>query len=216
MAPNNSSGGGKKPGNKLTPAQLQRKIKAEKRKSNLITWLIVVIGVLIVVLFILLMMMNQSNSSTPSNRGTDTSMPAIDGMTCDSMEGAVEHIHAHLTILNNGEKVTVPANIGIYNSANPCLYWMHTHDDTGEIHMESPKMRPFLLGEFFDVWKQPLTKTQVLGFSDAGQPIKVYVDGKPYTGDPRQIELKSHTQVVLEVGPKIVPPPNDYTFPQGD
>jgi len=44
----------------------------------------------------------------------------------------------------------------------------------------------------------------------AGQPATVYVDGKTYAGDPRQIELKRHTQVVIELG-KIVDPPG-YAF----
>ena len=36
--------------------------------------------------------------------------------------------------------MTVPADIGIPQSAN-CLYWVHTHDNSGIIHIESPVKR---------------------------------------------------------------------------
>jgi hypothetical protein len=43
----------------------------------------------------------------------------------------------------------------------------------------------------------------------------MWVDGQPYTGDPRKIVLKSHTQVVLEIGPQFVDPPTfDWTSSQ--
>jgi hypothetical protein len=41
----------------------------------------------------------------------------------------------------------------------------------------------------------------------------VFVDGKEYAGDPRDIPLKAHTQIVLEIG-QAGPPPS-YTFPPG-
>jgi hypothetical protein len=29
---------------------------------------------------------------------------------------------------------------------------IHTHDTSGIVHIESPTVRPFTLGQFFDVW----------------------------------------------------------------
>ncbi|MGZ4032946.1 MAG: hypothetical protein ACXVDJ_09940 [Tumebacillaceae bacterium] len=193
--------------------------RAPQKKKSGYTGLIVGAVILIVLLvFYSIAMFNNSSSQNANQRQAPAAnMPTIDGMTCDSMEGSVFHIHSHLAILNNGENVEVPANIGIYpNNVPSCLYWLHTHDNTGELHMEAPKTRTFTLGNFFNVWKQPLSKTQVMNYTSKGQEIKAYVDGKEFTGDPSTIELKSHTQVVLEVGPKFVPPPTTYTFPQGD
>jgi hypothetical protein len=51
------------------------------------------------------------------------------------MEPSVFHIHSHLIILINGHYYAVPALIGITNN---CFYWLHTHDGTGIIHIESP------------------------------------------------------------------------------
>ena len=64
----------------------------------------------------------------------------VDGIHCDSMEGAVMHIHQHLTIYDHGKPFAVPADIGI-PVASSCLYWLHTHTADGLIHVESPKMR---------------------------------------------------------------------------
>lgn len=43
--------------------------------------------------------------------------------------------------------------------------------------------------------------------------LTVFVDGVQYDGDPRDIELKAHTQVVLELGQVGRPP--SFTFPGG-
>ena len=62
--------------------------------------------------------------------------------------------------------------------------------------VESPVKRTFTLGNFFDIWGQPLSSNQVLQYSD-GKPLRVFVNGKPYTGDPRAIELQAHTLIAL-------------------
>jgi hypothetical protein len=44
----------------------------------------------------------------------------------------------------------IPPQIGII--PDKCIYWLHTHDGTGIIHIESPIKRDFTLGQFFDIW----------------------------------------------------------------
>jgi len=62
--------------------------------------------------------------------------PSKGNVRCDTNEQLAYHIHAHLSILNGDQgEVSVPANIGIRDA---CLYWLHTHDDTGVIHIEAP------------------------------------------------------------------------------
>ncbi len=142
----------------------------------------------------------------------------IDGVTCDTGEHTRpddHHYHTHLTILYQGQEVTVPANIGM-SSDGTCLYWLHTHDDTGLIHVEVPaaKDHGFTLGQFFDVWGKKLSPTQVVDFKAAGgQEIVTFVDGQRYSGNPRDIVLKAHEQIVLEVTPPLVDPPPSFTFP---
>ena len=62
-------------------------------------------------------------------------------------EGQVVHIHQHLDLWVNGKKVGVPALVGIQD--NTYITSLHTHDDSGLIHVESPEHRRFNLGDFF-------------------------------------------------------------------
>ncbi len=146
---------------------------------------------------------------------------AVNGVTCDSQEHAsgrdVVHYHAHLTILVGGTEATVSSNIGIPSTYN-CIYWLHTHDTTGVIHVEAPKSaaRDFTLGDFFKVWDKPLSRTNVAGVQLSGdQQLVIFVDGKRVDTDPAKIVLKPHEQIVLEVTPPVIDPPPSYTFPPG-
>jgi len=72
----------------------------------------------------------------------------------------------------------------------------------------------FTLGDFFDVWGQPLDATHIASLALApDQKLDVYLDGQPYPGNPRSVPLGAHAQVVLEVVPPAVVPPPDFTFP---
>jgi hypothetical protein len=148
----------------------------------------------------------------------------IDGIKCEASEQVVYHIHAHLTIFVNGHPRVVPYGIGIapplqYNNTSSgtfvnggtCFYWLHTHAADGIMHIESPTQTTYSLGQFFDMWGQPLSSTQV--GSNKG-PVTVYVDGKVYTGDPRLIPLATHSQIQLDLGSPS-PAPVNITFPSG-
>ena len=137
------------------------------------------------------------------------------GVECNPGEQLAVHYHAHLDILNNGQPVNIPAGIGIDNADN-CLYWLHTHDTAGYVHIEAPArvaQRTFTLGNFFDVWGQPLSSQQVATIKlSSGQKLVAFVDGKQYTGDPRSIPLKSKEEIVLEITPPLVDPPPPFTW----
>lgn len=121
----------------------------------------------------------------------------VDGIRCDTMEGAAEHIHAHLKLTDRGRPLEVPADIGIPQGAG-CLYWLHTHSADGLVHIESPSRRTFTLGQFFDVWGQKLNRTQAAGLHAVrGRTLRVYVNGKPWKGDPRAILLRDREQIVI-------------------
>ena len=125
----------------------------------------------------------------------------IDGIRCETMEGAVVHIHQHLQLFDRGRAVEVPAGIGIPAGAN-CLYWLHTHTGDGIIHVESPTRRTFTLGQFFDVWAQELSRTQADGVRAArGKALRVTVNGRLYRGNPRSIPLRDHEEIVIQNGP---------------
>jgi hypothetical protein len=141
----------------------------------------------------------------------------VDGVGCGEMEYGVLHVHTHLAIFHNGKQMLVPQYVGFApNLAGGCLYWIHTHDGSGIIHIEAPDIAPpqggpFTLGMFFDIWGQPLRRDNVAGLTG---PVTAYVNGTKYDGDLHAIPLGAHQQIVLEIGTPIVAPPN-YAFPPG-
>ena len=144
-----------------------------------------------------------------------TAGQAIDGISCQTSEQTIFHIHTHLTIFVNGQQRQVPAGIGIpgavaqqtqagpFVNSGTCFYWLHTHAADGIVHIESPVQRTFTLGEFFDEWGQPLSASQV---GPAKGKVTVIVNGKVWKGDPRNAPLGSHENLQLEVGTPLVAP----------
>jgi len=144
----------------------------------------------------------------------------IDGIEGSSHEMLQVHVHAHLSLFYKGQQIAIPYGIGIvrpfrvnngFVGMASGIYWLHTHDATGIVHVESPDNRTYTLGQFFDIWGQPLDAKNVAGLTGT---VRAFVDGKPYTGNPRGIVLSAHTQITLEVGAPFVTPPV-YTFPAG-
>ena len=144
-----------------------------------------------------------------------TAGQAIDGISCQTSEQTVFHIHTHLTIFVNGQPRQVPAAIGIpgavaeqtkagpFIDSGTCFYWLHTHAADGIIHIESPVERTYTLGEFFDEWGQPLGPEQA---GPAKGKVTVIVNGKVFKGNPRDVPLGSHENLQLDVGtPRIAP-----------
>jgi hypothetical protein len=130
---------------------------------------------------------------------TATAQP-IDGISCEGMEGQRMHIHQHLVIMDNGKPVAIPADVGQV-PAKRCLYWLHTHTPDGIIHIEAPLDRKFTLGEFFDIWGQPLNRERAAGaIATKGSKLTVWVNGKRFMGDPRSINLVAHADIVIEAG----------------
>jgi hypothetical protein len=124
----------------------------------------------------------------------------VDGIHCDQMEGNVLHIHQHLAIFDHGKPVGIPEDVGRPLMGN-CFYWLHTHTPDGIIHVESPTMRSYTLGQFFAVWGQPLSRSDVAGAKPhPGEHTTVWVDGSLYAGDPQKIELTAHLDITIEVG----------------
>jgi hypothetical protein len=148
--------------------------------------------------------------------GTASAGPVIDGVQCNTNEQLVYHIHSHLTIYDAGQPVTVPQGIGI-DQKHGCLYWLHTHDTTGVIHVESPSQKQYPLGNFLDIWGQELTETSFLTHGIApGHSVRAYVGKHLYSGNPRDILLTPHELITLEYGPPWVAPNASFTFPNGD
>jgi hypothetical protein len=160
----------------------------------------------------------QQVSDLASPNSTVSGAP-VDGMTCRRTMVATDpyHVHAHVAIFVNGQQVRIPAGAGIVpprvsqqlpggtfvDAGNTdCLYWLHVHANDGIIHIESPTKQSFFLGQFFDVWGQPLGPNQVGPMSGN---VVAFENGKVFTGNPRDIPLLPQAVIQLDVGEPVVP-----------
>jgi hypothetical protein len=127
------------------------------------------------------------------------------------MEGTALHIHAHLDVYVNGRHYPVPALVGIDDQAG-FLTELHTHDASGIIHVESPVVKSFTLGQFFCEWGVKLTASCLAGYRG---PISWWVNGVRGHGDPAQTELRAHDEIVIAAGRPPAGVPSSYSFPAG-
>jgi hypothetical protein len=140
---------------------------------------------------------------------------SVIGLPALKEEGTTLHTHQHLDIFINGQLVAVPTGIGV-NQSQGFISPLHTHDTTGVIHVESPTVQKYYLGQFFDVWGVEFTKDCIGGYCNSkNQSLKVYVSGERFQGDPRTIELQPYQEIVITYGTLIQTPfpiPSSYTF----
>jgi len=150
-------------------------------------------------------------AGSPAARTRPPGSP-IDGIHCE-LEMVQFHVRAHLALIQNGTAIPLPGSVGILQDRQ-CLYWLHTRAADGIIHIESPGRATFTLGQFFDIWGQPLTSTQAGPLQpDPGAQLHVFVDGTPFRGDPRALPLTAHELITIESGGEVPSP--TFTFPSG-
>ena len=148
----------------------------------------------------------------------------VDGINCQPLEQLSYHIHSHLTLFVDGSARAIPYGIGIapprnglttpqgfFVTGGACFAWLHTHASDGIIHIESPTPKTYTLGDFFDIWHQPLGPSRV---GPAKGHVTAFFDGKVYDGNPRTIPLRKHSQIQLDVGRPLIAP-ETITFPSG-
>lgn len=125
---------------------------------------------------------------------------------------------AHVEVFAAGRVVVVPAGIGLapplrrsgaYVRAARCAYPLMTSEPTGLV--EIARGAHATLGSLFALWGQPLSARRLAGFHGR---VRVHVDGRPWPADPRAVPLGPHAQVVVQVGPPVVPHAR-YRFPPG-
>jgi hypothetical protein len=137
----------------------------------------------------------------------------VEGVQCNANEQVAYHVHTHLAVYVNGVLRPLSPGIGIvepvaqqtvngaFYSASNCYYWLHVHAQDGVIHVESPNQRDYTLGQFFAIWKQPLTANQIGPVTGA---LTVFVNGTRYSGNPAGIVLTSHEDIQVDVGAPVV------------
>jgi hypothetical protein len=128
----------------------------------------------------------------------------------------------HVELFARGRVVIVPAGIGVaaprvragaYVEPQGCTYAARTLEPTGVIEIRRDTR--LTLGDAFRIWGQPLSPTQLAGFTTTrSAPVRAYVGGKRWRGQLRSIPLRRHAQIVLELG-RYIPPHRSFLFRSG-
>jgi len=144
----------------------------------------------------------------------------IDGLRCSAAPGV--RVLAHVELFAAGRVVPVPPGIGIapplvrrgaYVRGGRCSYPVRTTEPTGLLELRAGTR--LTLGDVFAIWGQPLSRTRLAALrTTPAAPVRAYLDGRPWRGDPRALRLGAHAVVVLEVGPRVAPHVR-YRFPPG-
>ena len=161
------------------------------------------------------------------------------GLVPETAEYLTTHHHAHLDLFVDGVHQVIPGGIGIAVGlpgvrdektpdgtadsyfvslcAEPCLSPLHTHDPSGIIHEESRTANhpPYSLGQFFTEFGVRLDANCVGDYCKPDALIHIYLDGKPFTGDPSTIALENHLEIAIVIGqpPAIIPPSWQFLDP---
>lgn len=109
------------------------------------------------------------------------------------------HWHPHLTIKINGQQQAIPANVGIGATIHQPI---HTHDDTGILHMENgnPTAENMKLGFFFTIWGKKFNNGCIFEFCNSGdKKIKFTVNEKE-NADFENYFMRDGDKMVIEYG----------------
>ena len=194
--------------------QKDRQNRSSKAVNQRKTKRVVVIGLIVVAIFIGISLAVTSYKLLPSS----SAALSVDGIQCNASEQLLFHIHAHLDVFVNGQLMYIPPQIGII--PDKCIYWLHTHDNSGIIHIESPIKRDFTLGQFFDLWKAKLNNPEMFDNifnKSANNMPQIYINGNklPNGTSYRDVKLYAYDEIALIYGTPPANIPSKYDFPQG-
>ncbi|MBA45632.1 MAG: hypothetical protein CMB31_03485 [Euryarchaeota archaeon] len=92
---------------------------------------------------------NETNSSTNS---PDESLP-LEQQCLTGHSNLAMHIHPMLKLTVRGSEISIPSDMGIDTSVCPnAMHVLHTHDDTGKLHIETYQSITVNLTLFFEIW----------------------------------------------------------------
>jgi hypothetical protein len=101
--------------------------------------------------------------------------------TClGSHSSDISHTHSCLSIFINGNEQYISQNIGIQDSECPDgMRGIHTHDDSGRLHIETPSQISAPIGAFFNIWGEVFNSDQILEYKvDSEHEIVMFVNGE--------------------------------------
>ena len=94
---------------------------------------------------------NNTGNETVNNTGNNTL--SLSKQCLSGHSNLAMHIHPWLNLTVRGTEIPIPENMGIDTSDCPnAMHLLHTHDDTGKLHIETYEPITLNLSLFFAVW----------------------------------------------------------------
>ena len=123
---------------------------------------------------------SQSNeTNTTENQSSTADSPDPLALDCVQHSGLARHDHVTVQIFIDNNSYTVESNIGINTDAcneNENMHTIHTHDDTGKLHVELNEPGNISLGVFFDIWGHNFNETGIFDYRiNATHEMVMYV-----------------------------------------
>lgn len=154
-------------------------------KNNKSTYIYVILGVIVLAGLFAYPRFKKQTGGT-SGFGSDVPCLAPNA-------SVIQHTHQQLSITVDGENETVPADIGLTGG---CHRAIHTHDTTGQIHVEAQDRRDYTLGDFFKVWSKTIERE--------GYNLEMTADNLPINQELREgLVLKDEQEIVLKYSRKV-------------
>ena len=157
-------------------------------------------------------------TEAPWDANADEAQARAEAIGLPPESPVVMHEHSNLQLFVHGESQPVPTDIGIDTSNDPAyIASLHTHEESGTVHMESSQSRTFTLGEFFDVWGVRLSPSCMGAYcNDPENRLQVFVDGEEVTDESiRDVALNDQLVIVVTYGTEDELPdpiPSEFDF----
>ena len=137
----------------------------------------ITIIVLLVIAAIFFIWGRYEQANAPLTMWENTGIACLGG----GHQAAARHMHAQLLITKDGQTEQIPANVGIKRG---CMAEVHTHDTSGEIHIETARAaraEEMTLADFFTVWDK--------NFNREGYNETIVVNGTREVEKPALVQL---------------------------
>jgi hypothetical protein len=131
-------------------------------------------------------------------------------------------IAVHVELFAANHVVIVPAGIGVRPPLTAsagqiirarCYGDLVTLGPTGVVLVRTGER--LSLSDLFHAWGQPLSPSRLASFTaPTNTGVRVFINGRRWRGEPGDVALGRHLEIVLEVGPRV-PPHTSFTFPPG-
>lgn len=108
-----------------------------------------------------------------------------------------KHDHPKLTIMIDSTPMKIPRGVGI---SSTCTRPIHTHDETGTLHVESPSDRDYTLGDFFKIWGVAFSSDRIFGhINNSTHSLRMTVGGSENSAFDKFV-LGDGQEIVLTFG----------------